>query len=229
MKRILIIFSIILLSISHLSGGDTARFVNLGFSGDGSYFMFAQHGFKADTGKVYSDLFIVDVDKNIFTSGGVNHGEYETIIEPGQSSDGALFSLLEDVVNQRKMYGISYLEKGRPLYIRIPTGENVEETNKLQFRDFETETKYSVDLQQSVSGANRDLKSTFFIDLTIEYKNGVNRSLKIGHPNFEREGISEYNINRILLSPEEDSLVFIISKTDIDLNVRYMIETVRIK
>lgn len=229
MKRILVICSIIFISISHLFGGDTARFVNLGFSGDGSYFMFAQHGYKVTTGVVYSDLFLVDVKRNVFTSGGVNHGEYETIIEPGQSSDGALFTLLEETLNQRKRYGISYLEKGRPLYIRIPAEEEEELTNNLQFRDFETEMKYTVDLKQNLSGEGSSAVSTFYIDLLIEYKNGLSKNLKIGHPNFSRKGIREYNINRILLSPEEDSLVFIISKIDVDLNVRYMIETVNIR
>ena len=229
MKRLLVICSLIFISISYLFGGDTARFVNLGFSGDGSYFMFAQHGFMADTGKTYSDLYIVDVDKNIFTSGGVKHGEYEAIIEPGQSSDGALFSLLEDSISQRTRYGISYLEKGRPLYIRISSNEEEEMNNSLQFRDFETEMKYTIDLMQNVMGEDMSAKSTFYIDMNIEYKNGVSKDLKIGHPDYIRDGITEYNINRILLSPEEDSLVFIISKTDVDLNVRYMIETVRIK
>ncbi len=229
MKRILVICSVIFISITHLFGGDTARFVNLGFSGDGSYFMFAQHGFTAASGTVYSDLFIVDVKKNIFTPGGVNHGKYESIIEPGQSSDGALFTLLEETSNERKRYNIAYLEKGRPLYIRIPATDEEESINSLQFRDFETDMKYSIDLNQEVNGEGGDLASTFYIDLLIEYKNGVSKNLKIGHPNFSRKGISEYNINRILLSPEEDSLIFIISKTDVDLNVRYMIETVNIR
>ncbi|MBI9096853.1 MAG: DUF2259 domain-containing protein [Spirochaetaceae bacterium] len=229
MKRILVICSLIIISISHLFGGDTARFVNLGFSGDGSYFMFAQHGFSPETGTVYSDLFIVDVKRNIFTTGGVHHGEYETIIEPGQSSDGALFSLLEETVNHRKRYAISYLEKGRPLYIRIPTSEEEDNNNSLEFRDFQTEMKYNIDLAQNVSGEGSEKLSTFYIDLSIEYKNGVKKDLKVGHPDFIRKGIVEYNINRILLSPEEDSLIFIISKTDVDLNIRYMIETINIK
>lgn len=229
MKRILVICSVIFISITHLFGGDTARFVNLGFSSDGSYFMFAQHGFTVGSGTVYSDLFIVDVKRNIFTPGGVNHGKYESVIEPGQSSDGALFTLLEETANDRKRYNIAYLEKGRPLYIRIPAADEEESINSLQFRDFETDMKYTIDLNQEVSGEGDNLASTFYIDLLIEYKNGVSKNLEIGHPNFSRKGISEYNINRILLSPEEDSLIFIISKTDVDLNVRYMIETVNIR
>lgn len=229
MKRILVICSLIFISITHLFGGDTARFVNLGFSGDGSYFMFAQHGFTVTTGTVYSDLFIVDVKRNVFTPNGVHHGKYESIIEPGQSSDGALFTLLDETANQRKRYNISYLEKGRPLYIRIPVNDEEGSTNSLQFRDFETDMKYAVDLKQLVSGEGDDLSSKFYIDLQIEYKNGVSKNMKIGHPDYSRLGIVEYNINRILLSPEEDSLIFIISKTDMDLNVRYMIETVNIR
>lgn len=229
MKRFLVICSLILISISHLFGGDTARFVNLGFSGDGAYFMFAQHGFQADTGKAYSDLFVVDVYRNVFTTGGVKHGEFETAIEPGQSSDGALYTLLEDSITERDRYGISYLEKGRPLYIRIADSDEEEISNSLEFRDFETETRYSIDLKQNIMGESMDVKSSFYIDLNIVHKNGVSKDLKIGHPDFVRNGITEYTINRILLSPGEEALVFIISKTDTDLNVRYMIETVKIK
>ena len=228
MKRILITCSLVFISVIHLFGGDTARFVNLGFSGDGNYFMFAQHGFTVDTGKAYSDLFIVNVESNLFTAGGVKHGEYETSIEPGQSSDGALYSLLEDSITQRKRFGISYLEKGRPLYIRIAS-DNDEMFNNLQFRDFETEMKYTVDLVQNIIGEEMNIKSSFYIDLGIEYKNGVTKDLKVGHPDFIRDDIKDYNINRILLSPGEESLVIIISKTDVNLNVRYMIETVKIK
>lgn len=229
MKRILLIISLVLISISYLFGGDTARFVNLGFSGDGAYFMFAQHGFNADSGNVYSDLYIVDVNRNVFTTGGVNHGEFEAIIEPGQSSDGALYTLLEESITQRIRYGISYLEKGRPLYIRIAESEEVENIDTLEFRDFETGTKYLIDLKQNLSDELSSVKSSFYIDLNIEYKNGVSKQLKIGHPDFERDGITEYQINRILLSPGEEALVFILSKKDIDLNVRYMIETVKLK
>ncbi len=229
MKKLFVMICLIMISISSLFGGDTARFVNLGFSGDGAYFMFAQHGFISGAGRAYSDLYIVDVQKNVFTSGGVKHGEFETVIEPGQSSDGALFSILEDTVAQRKRYGISYLEKGRPLYIRIAESDKEEDLNSLQFRDFETDTSYIIELRKSVSEGNNIVSSSFSISLNIEYKNGIEKDYIIGHPDFVRTDIIDYTINRILLSPEGDSLIFIISKQDKDLNVRYMIETVRIR
>ncbi|MBN2657498.1 MAG: DUF2259 domain-containing protein [Spirochaetales bacterium] len=226
MKKTVMICSFLLIAFS-LFAGDTARFVNLGFSADGANFMFAQHGFQADSGRLYSDLYIVDVKRNVFVSGGVHHGEYESIIEPGQSSDGALYSLLETTAEQRKRYNIAYLEKGRPLYIRFPETEE-ENSNNLNFRDFERGSEYTVDLVQEVEGEGNALQSRFYIDLKIVQRNGIVKNLKIGHPDYSRKGITEYNINRILLSPGEDSLVFIISKSDIDLNVRYMIETVKI-
>jgi len=228
MKKTVLICSAMLIAFS-LFAGDTARFVNLGFSADGAYFMFAQHGYQQDRGRVYSDLFIVDVKRNIFTPGGVHHGEYESIIEPGQSSDGALYSLLETTADQRRRYNIVYPEKGRPLYIRFPETETEEDsTNNLTFRDFERDTMYTVDLIQDVEGEGENLQSRFYIDLKLEYRNGIVKKIKIGHPEYGRKGITEYEINRIILSPEEDSLIFIISKSDVDLNVRYMIETVKI-
>lgn len=226
MKKTVLICSLLLIAFS-LFAGDTARFVNLGFSGDGAYFMFAQHGFQSDTGKLYSDLYIVDVKRNVFVSGGVHHGEYESIIEPGQSSDGALYTLLESTADQRRRYNIAYLDKGRPLYIRFPEREE-ENPNNLNFRDFERDTAYTIDLVQEVEGEGSALKSRFYIDLKLEQRNGIVKNLKIGHPDYYREGITGYEINRILLSPDEDSLIFIINKSDVDLNVRYMIETAKI-
>lgn len=229
MKKIVMISSLILASVCALYGGDTARFVNLGFSADGAYFMFGEHGYQADKGRVYSDLYIVDVVRNVFTPGGVVKGEFESVVEPGQSSDGALFSILDDTVEQRHRYGISFLDKGRPLYIRIPESENDDKSNSLEFRDFQRDMKYTVVLNQTAEGEGDALQSRFYIDLKIEYKNGIVKKFQVGHPNYNRKGISEYSINRILLSPKEDSLIFIITKTDRDLNVRYMIETVKIR
>lgn len=230
MKKTVLICSFLLTTIGFLFAGDSARFVNLGFSGDGAYFMFAQHGFQSATGIVYSDLYIVDVKKNVFTPSGIHHGEFESIIEPGQSSDGALYTLLEKTVDQRRRYNIDYLEKGRPLYIRFPEKEKEkEETGNLSFRDFEKSDSYEVQLVQEVEGEGDNLQSRFYIDLKIERRDGIVKTMKIGHPDYRRSGITGYQIDRILLSPDEDSLIFIISKTDKDLNVRYMIETVKLK
>lgn len=229
MRNIFLIFSLIFFAVLHLFGGDTARFVNLGFSGDGKYFMFAQHGFISDAGKAYSDLYIVNVSRNIFVPDGVIQGEFETAIEPGQPSDGALYALLEDSISQKRRYGISYLEKGRPLFIRVMSNKGEDMSRKLQFRDFETGDRYIIELHKTVIGTKKNVKSGFYIDLSIEAKNGTVENFTIGHPQYLREKIAEYSINRILLSPEEKSLVFVISKIDVDFNTRYMIETVKIK
>ena len=62
---------LILLGASLLFAGDIARFVNLGFSHDNRYFMFAQYGVKEGTSFPYADLFVVDVPTNRFASQGV--------------------------------------------------------------------------------------------------------------------------------------------------------------
>jgi predicted secreted protein len=53
-----------------LWAGDTASFVDLGFSPDGKTYMFAQYGIESKTLKPWADLFVVDVPRNNFVNGG---------------------------------------------------------------------------------------------------------------------------------------------------------------
>lgn len=212
-----------------LSAGDKAEFANLGFSADGRYFMFGNYGFSPEDSQCYADIFLVDVPNNVFVPQGVFSGEYNNILSPGQSAIGALFSLLEDSTQKRNQYNIDYLNTGRPLYIRLDDNPDSEENleqdiNLLEFKDFLTGNYFTVDLQQTVEGSS----SRFYIDLTMKTASGIERNFRVGHPNYTRRGIVNYTINRIIINPDNSSLVIIIAKTDQAGNIRYMVETLQL-
>ncbi len=228
-KTVLILAVLSLVMISTVSAGDKAEFVNLGFSPDGSHFFFGQHGFAADISKSYADLFMVDVARNKFVPAGVFSGEYVVKLEPGQSSDGALFSLLETAQSARKKYNIDYLLKGRPLYIRISDSD--EDIDVLSFRDFETGSSFDMQLIQDadLDDEGTAVSSSFYIEMKFTGSGGVEVPFTIGHPDFKRSDVASYRIERVLTDPTNKSIIIIVAKIDNELNVRYMVETVRIR
>ena len=228
-NRVLISAALFFVVLTGVSAGDKAEFVNLGFSSNGNYFLFGQYGFDIEESENYADLYLVDVKNNKFVPTGVFSGEYKGTLEPGQTPDGALFSLLETAYTARKKYNIDYLKKGRPLYIRINDTE--ESVDVLDFRDFETGARYSMELLQDVKSDEdgNPLESSFHIEMTYTGSGGVEVPFVIGHPDFKRKGIGSYRIERVLTDPSNTSIIIIIAKTDRDLNVRYMVETVRIR
>lgn len=228
MKRVFLL-CLLLSILSLLGAGDKAEFVNLGFSENGKYFMFGNYGFSQEDAQCYSNLFLVDVPSNVFVPGGVFHGEYNNLLSPGQSSIGALFSLLEESTAKRKEYNIDFLNTGRPLYIRLDDNpeseENLEsEMNELNFKDFLTGSRFKVLLNQTIEESS----SRFYIDLNIVTANGLEKNLRIGHPDYSRRGIVNYTINRIIINPDSSSLIIIVAKTDTDGNIRYMVETAKL-
>jgi predicted secreted protein len=217
-----------LLCAGLLFAGDIARFVNLGFSVDNRYFMFAQYGIQEQTSFPYADLFVVDVPTNKFVPQGVKHKVYESPAEPGYNGEGALFNLLEDNLQLKSRYRIQHLQTGRILYLLID-GDKPE--SKLDFRDFMTGKQYIVRLTQSSRGSGKEVRSSFYIDLTVIAKDGTMRDFTVGLPDYERTGVKSYKIRQILLAPDGKSMIFVVEKEETDRsgsNFRYMIETVRI-
>lgn len=224
MKKLSIILISICLSMS-IYAGDVANFMNLGFSADGKYFLFGEYGIVADYQKAYSNMWLVDVERNAFVSGGVFSGEYKTVIEPGESSIGALLKLLKEGDKKISAYKIDHLEQGRPLYVRINEKDNVD---LLKFRDFINGLSYEFEMVKNLRTEGSVNYSSFGVNLKTTDKNGKTRSYKMGNPGYERKGISDYRIERILHSSTGDNVVVVIAKYVDDketTNIRYMVET----
>ena len=171
-KRRLFLFAVLLMvsaGTGRIFAGDTATFVNLGFSDDAKYFMFGQFGILEENSNAYSDIFLVDVASNTFVKSGVKHTEADIPSEPGSTGEGALFNLLEKSIDLKEKYKIDHLVTGRLLYLFVD-GEKPKE--KLEFRDFQLNKGYSIRLVQTSSGKGKKVSSSFYLDVDITEQSG---------------------------------------------------------
>ena len=208
--------------------GDVAQFDNLGFSSDGRYFMFGQHGILEKTSYPYAELSIVDVPANAFTPQGVKKVSYTKGVEPGSTGLGALLNALGDMAAQKRQYRIDHLVTGRLLYLLVD-GVNPAET--LEFRDFQAGTRYAVTLVQTPGTKDGQPAAAFSLKVTVTGKDGKARDYTVGNAGFARAGVKTYRVKQVVLGPDGAALVFVIQKEEADgtgVNIRYMVETVRL-
>jgi predicted secreted protein len=227
-KRLVLVGILSALAASAALAGDVATFVNLGFSEDSRYFMFAQFGVLEKSSTPYADSFVVDVRANSFVSQGVRKVAYTKSVEPGNNGEGALFNLVGDSTALTRQYRINHLLSGRLLYLLVDGGEAID---SLEFRDFLTASSYKVDLLQNATEKGSDAVSSYHIQLTVTQKDGTTHSLDIGNPRIQRSGVKSYHIKQIILAPDGESLVFVIQRAEQDThgsNIRYMVETAKV-
>ena len=227
-KRFALVGALFLAVASFASTGDIALFVNLGFSSDSKYFMFGQYGILEKNSTPWADSYIVDVRANAYAPRGANQFSSDQPVEPGASAVGALLNTLNDSTAQKK-YRIDHLLTGRLLYVLID-GQQASDT--LEFRDFPSGRSYKVSLIQGTGTSDSYPSSSFSLAITIVEKDGKTRTLTAGNSAYRRWGVKAYHIKQIILAPDGSSLVFLIQKEEQDThgnNIRYMVETVRVK
>ena len=228
-KRFALVGALFLAVASFASTGDIALFVNLGFSSDSKYFMFGQYGILEKSSTPWADSYIVDVRANAYAPRGASRFSSAQPVEPGASAVGALVNILNDSTAQQKQYRIDHLLTGRLLYVLID-GQLAADT--LEFRDFPSGRSYTVSLIQGTGTNNSYPSSSFSLAITIVEKDGRTRSLTAGNSSYRRPGVKAYHIKQIILAPDGNSLVFLVQKEEQDThgsNIRYMVETVRVK
>ena len=121
------------------------------------------------------------------------------------------------------------MKPGRILYLLL-NGD--EPKASLSFRDFQSGSRYSVDLVQSSRGSGQNVEAAFHITLSLTRPSGVSTDYTLGRPGYYRDGVREYQIRSIYLSPDEGSLVFVIEREETDTggpDIRYMVETTALK
>ena len=211
-----------------LFGGDVAYFLNLGFSDDSSTFMFGQYGIDEESSKPYAESYIVDVADNDFVPGGTAQIMADQPAVPGQDGIGALFNLTRMQHEIAEEYEIDHLNMGRLVYLYI---NGSDPNREISFRDFNTGTRYTISLIQSVRGSEDEPEAAFHINLSAERSDGGREVRTIGLPNYFRENINNYNIKQVLLSPDERSVIIVVEKI-LDYEggryLRYMVETARL-
>ncbi|GHV95849.1 hypothetical protein AGMMS50293_21690 [Spirochaetia bacterium] len=229
LKKILLIIAGALIA-SSLWAGDSASFVDLGFSPDGRIYMFAQYGVQSGALKPWADLFVVDVAGNNFVSGGKISYIHDSPIQAGQDGSGALYRLIAKNAGLADRYGINFPNQGQPLYISLDTNpSNSGET--IEFRDFENGKSYRANLVSTAEGSGPNLKSSFYINLESSSPGGQVKTYTIGTPQLKRALIESYNIKKVIIDPRGDSIIFVIEmkrQAEGGIDTRYMVEALRL-
>jgi predicted secreted protein len=218
----------ILLVAAAAWSGDVAQFDNLGFSSDGRYFMFGQHGILEKTSYPYAEIYIVDVPANAFVPQGTKKVSYTKAVDPGSTGLGALLNALDDMSAQKRQFRIDHLVTGRLLYLLVD-GVNPAET--LEFRDFQAGTRYAVTLVQTPGAKDGEPAAAFSLKVTVTGRDGKARDVAVGNPGLQRAGVRTYRVKQVVLGPDGAALVFVIQKEELEgqsVNVRSMVETVRL-
>jgi len=224
---ILIIFSTF---VSALWAGDSAVFVDLGFSPDGRTYMFGQYGVLSPSLKPWAELYIVDVGSNSFVQNGRASLTDNGPIRAGQDGSGVFHRLLSDNSHIVSRYGINFQNQGLPLY--VSRNENPPERGeRIDFRDFITGKSYVAELVPSINGSGRSVRSSFYINLDVRSQSGHSRNYTIGNSGIVRQQVASYNIKRVLIDANGGSVIFIIEMKKAAENgydIRYMIEALRL-
>jgi len=227
-KTILIIF--VLTCVSALWGGDTASFVDLGFSPDGRTYMFGQYGVLSQSLKPWAEVFVVDVRSNNFVQNGKISFTQNSPIKAGQDGSGVLYQLINNNSGFVNRYGINFQNQGLPLY--IARDENPPMNGEIiDFRDFVSGKSYRAELVSTVFNSGSSISSSFYINLESRSPNGQVKNYTVGNPQIKRPQTASYNIKKVLIDADGESLIFVIEMKKIAENshdIRYMIEALRL-
>jgi predicted secreted protein len=229
-KTFLLAVLIPFVALASLQAGDSASFVDLGFSPDGKTYMFAQYGVQSGSLRPWADLFVVDVPRNTFVSGGRISYAHDSPVLAGQDGSGALYRLIARNASMAEQYRVSFLRQGQPLYIALDndppaTGETIE------FRDFESGNFYRANLVPYVEGAGDNLKSSFYINLEKTASGGARKTYTVGTPHLKRPQITAYRIKKVMIAPHDGSIIFVIEmkrQAAGGSDIRYMVEAARL-
>ncbi len=204
--------------------GDIATFESIGFSPDGSKFVFGEHGLTDETYRAYAEIYGVDVAGNDFLPQGIFRTR-PTSETADKDSKSIFLSLMDRANYSLKKWNIQQKNKGRPLFVLTNSTMN---ENTLLFRDFETNDEYVVVMHKDKGSG---LEASFYISVEIIKPNGSKITRKVGNINKTRAGVKDYAIKKILIDKTNTSLVFVIEKHIYNKNgnsIRYMVETIKL-
>jgi predicted secreted protein len=227
-KNVLIIPIFFLACVSALWAGDSAVFIDLGFSPDGKTYMFGQYGVQLPSLKPWAELFVVDMKTNEFVPNGKASYTQDNAIKAGQDGSGILYQLLGNNTNLSSRYNINFQNQGQPLY--ISRNENPPERGEtIDFRDFISGNSYRAQLIPTITGTGMNTRSSFYINLDVT-SNSQTKSYTVGTPSITRQRILSYNIKRVLIDSTGNSVIFVIEMkraAENSFDIRYMVEAIR--
>jgi len=229
-KTVFAVILIFSMCVSALWAGDAAVFVDLGFSSDGRTYMFGQYGVLSPSLKPWAELFVVDVASNDFVQNGRASLTDTGPIRAGQDGSGTFHRLLSNNSNIVSRHGINFQNQGLPLY--ISRNENpLEYGERIDFRDFISGKTYRADLIPSINGSGQSVRSSFYINLEVRSQTGQARNYTVGNPGIVRQKIASYNIKRVFIDANGNSIIFVIEMkraAENGYDIRYMVEALRL-
>lgn len=233
MKKSLLIGLLFAGLSTFVSAGDVASFVDKGFSEDGRYYVFGTYGKTDKNFQGWAEIYQVDIKENDYVDSGV----FKT--KPSAVTTGKNGKEVYESLEAKNYYYLNNL-KTKPADIDhvfyILDDVNKAGTDTIQFKDYrsgeaDSQYSYKIQLVPSISGSGKNIKSSFYID--VEKKDGdgnVVSRYKVGSPDIERKGVSNYKIERIFCDPTGKNIIFIIEKMIEDttgVSIRYMVEAAK--
>ena len=229
MNRKITLLAVLALFLCPLWAGDTAVFVDFGFSADGRTYSFGQYGINEDTLRPWAEFCVVDVASNRFVPGGRINYVHNSPVIAGHDGSGALYRIISKNAALADRYNIGFLLQGHPLYASLENGP-IYGNETIEFRNFETGESYRATL--AGAGFGSAAGSSFTISLERRSNDGSTRTFTAGNAGIKRPGIIAYRIRRVMAAPKTNSLIFVIEMKKQNANgtvdIRYMVETLRL-
>jgi predicted secreted protein len=231
-KSFCLVLTVLIFGAMRLWAGDNASFVDLGFSPDGTIYMFGQYGVESDTLKPWAELAVVDVPGNNFVPGGRVSYTHTRGVTSGQDGSGALYRLIAQNGALANRYGVNFLLQGYPLYLSLETSDRAGDGGEsIEFRDFQAGSSYKATLIPTLEGGGGNLKSSFLIKLERTARDGSKKTYTVGSPQVKRPLVSSYRIRKVVIAPQDGSLIFVIEMKKSGnggFDIRYMAEALRL-
>jgi len=225
MKKRTLLAAALFLLLLPLWAQDTANFVDLGFSPDGKTYMFGQYGVQSDTLRPWADLYVVDVASNNFVPGGRINYVHSESVKAGHDGSGALYRVIARNTALADRYNIGYLLQGPLFYVSVDYGIPAD-TETIEF-PFDSSFRATL-----TSNVRDPAGSSFSINLERKSADGSVRRYTVGNAGIRRPGVLSYRISKIIASPRNDALIFVIEmrkrNSGGNTDISYMVETVKL-
>jgi len=233
MKKSFICTLFLAFGLTALSAGDVATFVDKGFTSDGKYYIFGQYGRTDKKFQGWAEIYQVDIAENDYVDKGVFKTKPSAVTADKNGKD------VYEALEAKSFYYLKNLktETANPDHVLyILDDVNKTGSDKIVFKDFrgseiENPNTYNIQLVSTISGAGKNCKSSFYIDVVKKDAEGnVISKHVVGSPDIQRKGITNYKIERIFCDKSEKNLIFVIEKMledDTGTSIRYMVEAAK--
>ncbi len=235
MKKLILLALLVFSTVLYCFAGDVAEYKDLGFSSDGTKFVFAQFGVTDKSFQAWAEIFTVDIITNSYVKSAV----FAT--NPSSATSGKSgTAVFTDLYEKNKVVLEKITEKDvsidKVLYIR---GNELKKSDEIiKFKDYERVTSegdvfYSIQRIMHKEGSGINTTSSFYI--VVECKDNTDKVLHrqiIGTPDYKRKGVVDYTIEKIWTDEKGKNLVILVEKKIVDSNgtsIRYMIEAAPIQ